>query len=239
MNYYELLGVDSNASSEDIKNAYKNQMKKWHPDINKDSEAVSMSMKINEAKDVLLDENKRKEYDDFLRHKEDEVYKRYSSSKSSTSNDNYSKYSSHMVTKWEYLKEYLNSNNISLINKIFSVIFVSLESLFCFILKWFIIFLAFISFSLSDIIFMLFYYLFPVIALLFIIVIYNLISTGYENLVTNHVAEVRGIFIFILAYFFSYVFIFVGKKLVSQKVFNFLYNKLDIYLFKKAVFYKN
>ena len=62
MNYYELLGIDSNASADEIKRAYKTQMKKWHPDINKDEDAVSMSMKINEAKDVLLDEVKRQEY---------------------------------------------------------------------------------------------------------------------------------------------------------------------------------
>ena len=31
---------------------------------------------------------------------------------------------------------------------------------------------------------------------------------------------------------------FVGRKLISQKVFDFLYNKLDVYLFKKSVGYK-
>ena len=97
MNYYELLGLDSKASAEDIKRAYKVQMKKWHPDINKDAEAVSMSMKINEAKDVLLDETKRREYDAFLSQKEKTVYQRYSSHKSNNSNANHSDYSSKML----------------------------------------------------------------------------------------------------------------------------------------------
>ena len=102
MNYYELLGVSSDASSEDIKRAYKIQMKKWHPDINKDSEAVSMSMKINEAKDTLLDEVKRKEYDDFLNHKNASTYNKYSNGKTSSSNNDYKKYETQMVTKWDY-----------------------------------------------------------------------------------------------------------------------------------------
>ena len=42
MNYYELLGIKNNASKIEIKDAYKMQMKKWHPDINKSSDAISM-----------------------------------------------------------------------------------------------------------------------------------------------------------------------------------------------------
>ena len=38
-------------------------MKKWHPDINKSEEAPKMSIKLNEAKETLLDDDKRKNYD--------------------------------------------------------------------------------------------------------------------------------------------------------------------------------
>ena len=118
MNYYDLLGISNNATEEEIKKAYKAQMKKWHPDINKDKDAVSMSMKINEAKDILLDEIKRKEYDDFLKHKETNTYEKYSGTRrESKSPYNYSGYENKTVTKWEYLREYLNSNNIKTVKK--------------------------------------------------------------------------------------------------------------------------
>ena len=46
MNYYELLGVCNTASKEEIQKAYKTQMKKWHPDINKSTEAPKMAVKF-------------------------------------------------------------------------------------------------------------------------------------------------------------------------------------------------
>ena len=239
MNYYDLLGISNNATEEEIKKAYKAQMKKWHPDINKDKDAVSMSMKINEAKDILLDEIKRKEYDDFLKHKETNTYEKYSGTRrESKSPYNYSGYENKTVTKWEYLREYLNSKNIKTVKKIVSLILVSIESFFCFILKWFIIGLAFISFLLSDIIMITFYYIYPIIVLLTFFLIYILVSSGVNGLINNHLVELKGLIIVIIVYVSSFVLTLIGKKLISQKVFNFLYNKLDIYLFKKAVFYR-
>lgn len=235
MNYYELLGINQTATSEEIKQAYKKEMKKWHPDINKDEKAVSMSIKINEAKEVLLDEEKRKEYDLFLNQKESDLYKKYSNAKHTTSNSN--PYNRHMVTKWEYFREYMSSD-MSTLKKVLSTIFVSLETAFCFILKWLVILLAFICFTISDLIFMAFSYMLPIIGLLLVFIIYKLITIGYSNLITNNFNEVKGMIVFVIVYISSFIFIFIGKKLLSQKVFNFLYNKLDIYLFKKAVFYE-
>ncbi len=52
-----LLGLREKASLKEIKNKYKNLMKKWHPDKHKDNyeKATKMSMQINEAYQIVLD----------------------------------------------------------------------------------------------------------------------------------------------------------------------------------------
>lgn len=62
--FYELLGVDRNAKTEDISKAYKKLARKYHPDLNPgNKEAEEKFKKINAAYEVLKDEEKRKAYD--------------------------------------------------------------------------------------------------------------------------------------------------------------------------------
>jgi len=63
--YYKILGVDKNATKEEIKSAYKRLAKKFHPDINKESDAAEKFKEINEAAAVLGNEQKREQYDRF------------------------------------------------------------------------------------------------------------------------------------------------------------------------------
>src|SRR3989338_1162521 len=63
--YYKILGVSKNSTKEDIKKAYKNLAKKYHPDINKDSGSTEKFKEINEAAQVLGDDEKRSQYDQF------------------------------------------------------------------------------------------------------------------------------------------------------------------------------
>ena len=85
---------------------------------------------------------------------------------------------------------------------------------------------------------MFFNYLYPIIILLIGVFIYLLASSGMGGVVENHIEIIRAIIILAAIFILSYILPFIGKKLLSEKVFNFLYNKLDIYLFKKAVGYK-
>jgi molecular chaperone DnaJ len=62
-NYYESLGVDKNASKEEIKKAFHKQAHKYHPDKNKGDD--KKFKEVNEAYQVLSDDQKRSRYDQF------------------------------------------------------------------------------------------------------------------------------------------------------------------------------
>jgi curved DNA-binding protein len=66
IDYYKLLGLNRDASEQDIKKAYRKLARKYHPDLHpNDSEAKKKFQGINEAHEVLSDPEKRKKYDAY------------------------------------------------------------------------------------------------------------------------------------------------------------------------------
>lgn len=242
LNYYELLGVKETATSEEIKIAYKNQMKKWHPDINKDENATTMSIALNEAKKILLDEDSRRKYDLTLenerQNKYNQVFKKASYKKSDserqeniTPEEDSKTYSSSevYVSKWVYFKEWLQYGQVSNLRKGIGAIGVLLESLLCKIIVFLLYAIAYICFYSTIIL----QYLFSVFGgmsfLLFIFLLAGTIING---------SSIFNVVVIVVLLILGIVFLnFVPYLLLSPQVFDFLYNKFDIYLFKKCVGY--
>lgn len=66
IDYYKVLGINKNASEDDIKKAYRKLARKLHPDLNpNDKNAHQNFQQINEANEVLSDPEKRKKYDQY------------------------------------------------------------------------------------------------------------------------------------------------------------------------------
>ena len=65
-NYYEILEVDKNASEEVIEKAYKTLAKKYHPDLQNNSNSQNKMQQINEAYEILSNDFKRREFDEKL-----------------------------------------------------------------------------------------------------------------------------------------------------------------------------
>lgn len=63
--YYKILGVERDASVDDIKKNYRRLARKYHPDVSKEPQAEEKFKQVNEAYEVLKDPEKRKAYDQF------------------------------------------------------------------------------------------------------------------------------------------------------------------------------
>lgn len=67
-NYYQILNISPDAGQAEIKTAYREMAKKFHPDINREQGSEEIFKIIQEAYEVLSDPERRRQYDATLRH---------------------------------------------------------------------------------------------------------------------------------------------------------------------------
>ena len=109
-NYYEILEVDKNASEEVIEKAYKTLAKKYHPDLQNNSNSQNKMQQINEAYEILSNDFKRREYDEKIQ-------------KQSVSVEEYNKIIHENNRLKQDLQKVTTNNNISNLNQIDSLQF--------------------------------------------------------------------------------------------------------------------
>lgn len=235
LNYYEILGVKEDASSEEIKIAYKNQIKKWHPDINHSSDASLMTTKLNEAKKVLLNETERRNYDILLEENRQKNYDNVlNRDKRSTRDRNQNDFNKEYIGKWEYLKEWLRYADVSKTRKFFGVLGIALETAICkliVLMLYFISFMCVVATIVINFVFTMFGG-FTTILLFLIFLSYWFNKMSFESLSVSSMGISLLLFIGVIL-----VFRYLPSLLLSPVVFDFLYNRLDIYLFKICVGY--
>ncbi len=110
MNYYEVLGISKNATQKDIKKAYKNLVKKYHPDIYQGDKtyAEKRTSEINVAYDTLSNPDLKLAYDEEHFPKTNSSY---TPSEYNPTNENYNKtYNEHYQTYDEYKHNYTYSS---------------------------------------------------------------------------------------------------------------------------------
>ncbi len=150
INYYEILGIKETSTTEEIKIAYKQMAKKYHPDINKNVEASKIMANLNEAKETLLDTEKREEYDNILH----EI--RYSKQFSKVKEERYSTYvriykeNYKNITKLEYYFDYLKNSTDKLLIKFIKSILVLINALLFICLKGIFLGLVFFLYLIGE-----------------------------------------------------------------------------------------
>lgn len=111
INYYEVLEVSEKASKEVIEKAYKALAKKYHPDLNPDNkkEAELKMKELNEAYEVLIDDDKRANFDSVLAKKREIEKRREAYSKNSSENSNVENNNNNSINNNHNVISYSNS----------------------------------------------------------------------------------------------------------------------------------
>lgn len=72
--YYDILGVSKEATDEEIKKAFKKKAKEFHPDVNKSADAEEKFKEVNNAYQILSNDERRREHENKSKEHNDPDY---------------------------------------------------------------------------------------------------------------------------------------------------------------------
>ncbi len=196
IDFYELLGISMDSTKQEIKTAYREMVKKYHPDINKSEDSNKIIRSLNEAKEVLLDDEKRKEYDKLLN--DIKYSKQFSKEKDETytaKTEEYKEnYSENYVTKWQFFINYISNGIDKVWLKILKVLLVIINFFFFCIVKLITFILIFLLSTFSGII----DYFSGILYLISIVALFALKNSEYPDLIPFIPANIEGFFLIFL-----------------------------------------
>lgn len=196
IDFYELLGISMDSTKQEIKTAYREMVKKYHPDVNKSEDSNKIIRSLNEAKEVLLDDEKRKEYDKLLN--DIKYSKQFSKEKDETytaKTEEYKEnYSENYVTKWQFFINYISNGIDKVWLKILKVLLVIINFFFFCIVKLITFVLIFLLSTFSGII----DYFSGILSLISIVVLFALKNSEYPDLIPFIPANVEVFFLIFL-----------------------------------------
>ena len=196
IDFYELLGISMDSTKQGIKTAYREMVKKYHPDVNKSEDSNKIIRSLNEAKEVLLDDEKRKEYDKLLN--DIKYSKQFSKEKDETytaKTEEYKEnYSENYVTKWQFFINYISNGIDKVWLKILKVLLVIINFFFFCIVKLITFVLIFLLSTFSGII----DYFSGILSLISIVALFALKNSEYPDLIPFVPANVEGFFLIFL-----------------------------------------
>lgn len=196
IDFYELLGISMDSTKQEIKTAYREMVKKYHPDVNKSEDSNKIIRSLNEAKEVLLDDEKRKEYDKLLN--DIKYSKQFSKEKDETytaKTEEYKEnYSENYVTKWQFFINYISNGIDKVWLKILKVLLVIINFFFFCIVKLITFVLVFLLSTFSGII----DYFSGILSLISIVALFALKNSEYPDLIPFIPANVEGFFLIFL-----------------------------------------